>query len=63
MNECRNLFVVVESAEKGGSLITAEMANGTVFVLSQAFVSGDPSVDAQAGTTSVTFSGVSGEFI
>jgi hypothetical protein len=43
--------------------VTAEMANGTVFVLSQAFVSGDPSVDAQAGTTQVTFSGVSGEFI
>jgi hypothetical protein len=42
---------------------TAELANGTVFVLSGAFVSGEPSLDAQAGTTQVTLSGVHGEFI
>lgn len=42
---------------------TAELANGTVFVLSGAFVSGEPALDAQAGTTNVTLSGVHGEFI
>jgi hypothetical protein len=42
---------------------TCEMANGATYVLSGAFVSGEPSVDTEAGTTSITLSGVHGEFI
>lgn len=42
--------------------VTAELANGLVFTLSEAFVSGEPSFDAQAGTVSVTFSGVRGDW-
>lgn len=46
-----------------GFTVTAELASGAVFVLSEALVTGDPSVDAQAGTASITFTGVRGEWI
>ena len=42
--------------------VTAELADGTVYVLSEAIVTGETTVDAQAGTTSLTFSGTRGEF-
>lgn len=43
--------------------VTAECANGVVYTLSGALVSGDVTIDAQAGTTSITFEGERGEFL
>lgn len=42
--------------------ITAELANGMVFTLSDAFVSGEASVSASDGTIQLTFTGVRGSW-
>lgn len=43
--------------------VTAELANGLVYTLAEAFVSGEPSFDAEAGTATITFTGVRGEWM
>lgn len=50
--------------ESTNMTVTAEMANSQlVYVLSEAFVSGEPSFDGEAGTCTVTFTGVRGEWV
>lgn len=47
-----------------GMTVTCEMANEKlVYVLSEAFVSGEPTFDGDAGTASITFTGVRGEWV
>lgn len=42
--------------------VTAELANGMVFTLSDAFVSGEVSYSASDGTVQLTFTGVRGSW-
>lgn len=42
--------------------ITAELANGMVFTLSDAFVTGEVSFGASEGTVSITFTGTRGSW-
>ena len=42
--------------------IVAELANGKVFTLSDAFVAGEATVSASDGTTSLTFNGIKGNW-
>ena len=42
--------------------VTAELANGMVFTLSDAFVSGEVSFSASDGTVQLTFTGVRGSW-
>lgn len=42
--------------------ILAELANGMKYVLSDAFLSGDPTFDANGGTVQMTFQGTRGDW-
>lgn len=48
----------LDNMEEGS--VTVELANGTVYTLSGAFVVGEPSYDSEAGTAEYEFNGLQG---
>ena len=55
-------FPIERLMESTAMTVTAELANGMVFTLSDAFVSGEASFSPNDGTVSLTFTGVRGNW-
>jgi hypothetical protein len=53
-------FPIAKLQESTDMTITAELANGTVYTLSGAFVEGEPSIKADEGTVDLEFAGMKG---
>ena len=55
-------FPIEKLMEQTSMTVTAELANGKVFTLSEAFVSGEVQASPNDGTVSITFTGVRGNW-
>lgn len=53
-------FPIKKLQDSTDMTITAELANGTVYTLSGAFLEGEPSIKADEGTVDLEFAGLKG---